>query len=116
MAAGQPYMVSALRTRRFTINIPDVAGVAATVESLVKAVALPADASDLTRVLGCKILSTLTVGTARAAFTVGDSAASQLQYVNAGADWVEPSVSDYQLGFIKSAAAAFTATVILYIG
>lgn len=116
MAAGQPYMVSAFRTRRFTITIPAVGGVADTIENLVKAVAISTDASDLTRVLGCKVSGTLTVGTARAAFTVGDSAASQLQYVNAGADLLEPSMSDYQLAFVKSAAAAFTATVILYIG
>jgi post-segregation antitoxin (ccd killing protein) len=115
MAAGQPYMVSAARTRRFTITIPGV-GAAATIESLVAAVATPADLPDLMRVLGCKISGLVTAGTARAAFTVGDTAAAQTQFVAAGSDYLEPAMNDYRSAFIASASTAIVAVVILYVG
>lgn len=116
MAAGQPYMVSVNRTRRFSVTIPATGGVAATVESLVAAVAISSDAADLSRVMGCKIDALLTVGTDRPAIVVGDSAGSLLQYVGAGKDALEPSINEYRSTFVKSAAAAITAVVVLYIG
>lgn len=116
MAAGQPYMVSSVRTRRFTISIPDSAAPAKTIESLVLAVSAPADATDLMRVIGCKVSGNLTVGTARPAFVVGDTLATQIQYVLAGADWLEPSLADYQQAFVKAAGAPISAVVVLYIG
>jgi hypothetical protein len=114
--AGQPYMVSSVRTRRFTITIPDTAAPAKTVESLVLAVAAPGDANDLMRVIGCKISGNLTVGTARPAFVAGDVVGTLPQYVLAGADWLEPSLGDYQQTFVKSAATPISAVVVLYIG
>ena len=116
MAAGQPYMVSAIRTRRFAITIPAVGGTPATIESLVNAVAASTDASDLSRVLGCKIDGLLTVGTARPAFTVGYDTATQLQYIGAGNDYLEPAIDEYRTAYIRSVAGAITAVVILYIG
>lgn len=116
MSAGQPYMVSALRTRRFSITIPAVGNPPATIESLVNAVAAPTDASDLSRVLGCKVDGLLTVGTARPAFTVGYDIATQLQYIGAGNDYLEPAINEYRSSYIRSAAGAITAVVILYVG
>lgn len=114
--AGQPYMVSVLRTRRFSVTIPAVGDTPATLESLVNAVAAPSDVSDLGRVMGAKIDGMLTAGTARPAITIGDSTVSQPQVVNSGVDWLEPSISEYRLTFVRSSAVPITAVVVLYIG
>lgn len=117
MSVGQPYMVSAIRTRRFTITIPASAGVATTIEALVAAVAAVADAPDLTRVLGAKIESLLTAGTNRPAILVGDAIATCIQYIAAGASFNEPSINEYKEAYIKAAAnATIDAVVVLYIG
>ncbi len=118
MGSGQPYLVSAVRSRRFIIAIPASAGTALTIEAMVAIVAAAADAADLARVVGCKIDGLIVAGTDRPAITVGDVAGTMIQYVGAGDDFNEPTIDEYNKAFIKAAAnaAISTAVAILYIG
>jgi hypothetical protein len=117
MGSGQPYMISGIRSRRFSVTIPASSGTALTIEAMVAAVAAAADAPDLASVIGCKIDGLLTVGTDRPAITVGDVVGTMLQYVGAGDDYNEPTVNEYKTSFVKAAAnSAITAVVVLYVG
>ena len=117
MGTGQPYMISALRSRRFTITIPASAGTPATIESLVAAVAAAGDVADIATVVGCKIDGLLTSGSNRPAMLVGDSTVSSLQYIAAGEDYNEPTIDEYKKAYVIAAAnATIDAVAILYIG
>lgn len=109
---GTPYMVMAIRTRRFTITIPDTA---AKLITLVAAAASASDRADLDRVIGCKILGVIEAGTDRGAFNIGDAADSLKQYVAEGADFNEPSENEYKNNWVE-ALADTEAVVVLYIG
>lgn len=102
--------VSAGTLTRVEITIPAAAGTASPISTLAGL-----SETELARVIGCKICAFSALGVSRAAFVAGESTTSLLQYVPAGEDYYEPSLSDAGRSFVKAASgAAITATAVFY--
>lgn len=104
--------VQATTCLRKSITIPASGGTADTLASLASLTA-----TEKANVIGVRVLPADTAGSDRAAFKVGDSVGTQLQYVPAAEAYYEPACRDAVTSYVKSAGSAITnVSVVFYMG